>query len=163
MEFSFLCTRTHWVSKQHCSIVNGSYFYRRRKIDLATCSFLLFVYDKWSPFSYLNHAYDMRHDTRIFTLKEGIWYCLMALVPQGGGDTPRNPSGKLLCATWWIFGFVVHAPKPTPLFFFSLIACAFCSSQLRDGCFVHHEHICLLHNTQSEQRRQIIGQSVATK
>lgn len=31
----------------------------------------------------------------------------MALTPQGGGGTPHNPSGKLLCATWWTFGFVV--------------------------------------------------------
>lgn len=41
---------------------------------------------------------------RIFELKESMWFCLCALTPQGGGDTPINLSGRLLCASWWMFG-----------------------------------------------------------
>ena len=34
---------------------------------------------------------------------------MTTLTPQGGGEVPKNPSGRLVSATWWLFGFVVVA------------------------------------------------------
>jgi ionotropic glutamate receptor len=28
---------------------------------------------------------------------------------QGGGEAPKNVSGRLLAATWWLFGFIIIA------------------------------------------------------
>ena len=29
--------------------------------------------------------------------------------PAGGGETPRALSGRLVAATWWLFGFIIIA------------------------------------------------------
>lgn len=42
----------------------------------------------------------------MFTIQEGFWFCLTSLTPQGGGEAPRALSGRLVAATWWIFGFI---------------------------------------------------------
>ena len=34
---------------------------------------------------------------------------MTTLTPQGGGEVPKNPSGRLVSATWWLFGFVLVA------------------------------------------------------
>lgn len=28
---------------------------------------------------------------------------------QGGGEAPKNMSGRLVAATWWLFGFIIIA------------------------------------------------------
>ena len=48
-------------------------------------------------------------EKKIFNLKETFWFCVTTLTPQGGGEVPKNPSGRLVSATWWLFGFVVVA------------------------------------------------------
>ncbi|ESO98322.1 hypothetical protein LOTGIDRAFT_114647 [Lottia gigantea] len=75
-------------------------------------SILICVFDKLSPFSYQNNTVDWNGEgtePRVFTLKEGIWFCMMSLTPQGGGETPRALSGRLVAATWWLFGFIIIA------------------------------------------------------
>ncbi|XP_055955911.1 ionotropic receptor 25a isoform X2 [Patella vulgata] len=75
-------------------------------------SILICVFDKLSPFSYQNNTIDWNgegSEPRVFTLKEGIWFCMMSLTPQGGGETPRALSGRLVAATWWLFGFIIIA------------------------------------------------------
>ncbi|XP_015795628.1 uncharacterized protein LOC107371996 [Tetranychus urticae] len=44
-----------------------------------------------------------------FNLKESFWFCLISLTPQGGGEAPSGLSGRLLAATWWLFGFILVA------------------------------------------------------
>lgn len=34
---------------------------------------------------------------------------MTSLTPQGGGEAPRNLSGRLVAATWWLFGFIIIA------------------------------------------------------
>ena len=34
---------------------------------------------------------------------------MTSLTPQGGGEAPKNLSGRLLAATWWLFGFIIIA------------------------------------------------------
>ncbi|CAH0399704.1 unnamed protein product [Chilo suppressalis] len=69
-------------------------------------SFLMWVFDKWSPYSYQNNREKYKDDEekREFTLKECLWFCMTSLTPQGGGEAPKNLSGRLLAATWWLFG-----------------------------------------------------------
>ena len=42
-------------------------------------------------------------------MKEAFWFCVTTLTPQGGGEAPKNLSGRLVSATWWLIGFVVVA------------------------------------------------------
>ncbi|XP_060066493.1 LOW QUALITY PROTEIN: ionotropic receptor 25a-like [Ylistrum balloti] len=75
-------------------------------------SVLLCAFDKLSPFSYQNNLKLWKGhgpEPRIFTLKEGVWFCMMSLTPQGGGEAPRALSGRLIAATWWLFGFIIIA------------------------------------------------------
>lgn len=72
---------------------------------------MLFVFDRVSPYSYRNNKKKSVKDEnqRDFTLKECLWFCLTSLTPQGGGEAPQNLSGRLVAATWWLFGFIVIA------------------------------------------------------
>ncbi|KAI8421538.1 hypothetical protein MSG28_009573 [Choristoneura fumiferana] len=74
-------------------------------------SFLMWVFDKWSPYSYQNNREKYKDDEekREFNLKECLWFCMTSLTPQGGGEAPKNLSGRLLAATWWLFGFIIIA------------------------------------------------------
>ncbi|KAK3587505.1 hypothetical protein CHS0354_003648 [Potamilus streckersoni] len=75
-------------------------------------SILLWLFDKLSPFSYQNNPErwkDKGSAKRIFTLKEGIWFCMTSLTPQGGGEAPGALSGRLVAATWWLYGFLLTA------------------------------------------------------
>ena len=74
-------------------------------------SVLLWCFDKWSPYSYQNNMEKFEEDdeTRYFNLKESLWFCMTSLTPQGGGEAPKNLSGRMVAATWWLFGFIIVA------------------------------------------------------
>jgi len=74
-------------------------------------SVLLWVFDRWSPYSYQNNMekYEDDDEKRYFNLKEALWFCMTSLTPQGGGEAPKNLSGRLVAATWWLFGFIIIA------------------------------------------------------
>ncbi|KRX67691.1 Glutamate receptor ionotropic, kainate 1 [Trichinella sp. T9] len=74
-------------------------------------SFLLWLFDRFSPYSYKNNKekYKNGPEKREFTFKESLWFCMNSLTPQGGGETPRNFSGRIVAATWWLFGFIIIA------------------------------------------------------
>ncbi|KAK0083400.1 hypothetical protein PV325_008825 [Microctonus aethiopoides] len=80
----------------------GSYFFT---------SFLMWLFDRWSPYSYQNNKekYVDDEEKREFDLKECLWFCMTSLTPQGGGEAPKNLSGRLVAATWWLFGFIIIA------------------------------------------------------
>lgn len=67
--------------------------------------------NRLSPYSYHNNKIKYKDDEekREFTLKECLWFCMTSLTPQGGGEAPRNLSGRLVAATWWLFGFIIIA------------------------------------------------------
>lgn len=47
-------------------------------------SVLMWLFDKFSPYSYQNNPTTTKGpEKRIFTLKEGIWFCMTSLTPQG--------------------------------------------------------------------------------
>ncbi|XP_074039015.1 ionotropic receptor 25a isoform X1 [Leptinotarsa decemlineata] len=74
-------------------------------------SFLMWIFDRWSPYSYQNNREKYKDDEekREFNLKECLWFCMTSLTPQGGGEAPKNLSGRLVAATWWLFGFIIIA------------------------------------------------------
>ncbi|KAL3077934.1 hypothetical protein niasHS_013463 [Heterodera schachtii] len=74
-------------------------------------STLLWVFDRFSPYSYRNNSerYAEDEEKRNFTFKECLWFCMTSLTPQGGGEAPKNVSGRLVAATWWLFGFIIIA------------------------------------------------------
>ncbi|XP_014235699.1 ionotropic receptor 25a-like [Trichogramma pretiosum] len=83
-------------------------------------SLLIWIFDAWSPYSYQNVVKNPKKAgvdekdiddecKRIFSLRESLWFCLTSLTPHGGGEAPRNLSGQLVAATWWLFGFIVVA------------------------------------------------------
>lgn len=74
-------------------------------------SFLMWVFDRWSPYSYQNNRekYQNDEEKREFNMRECLWFCMTSLTPQGGGEAPKNLSGRLVAATWWIFGFIIIA------------------------------------------------------
>ena len=74
-------------------------------------SLLLWCFDRFSPFSYQNNIEKFEDDdeTRYFNLKESLWFCMTSLTPQGGGEAPKSMSGRMVAATWWLFGFIIVA------------------------------------------------------
>ncbi|RLU19384.1 ObirIr25a.2 [Ooceraea biroi] len=74
-------------------------------------SFLMWFFDRWSPYSYQNNRekYTEDDEKREFNLRECFWFCMTSLTPQGGGEAPKNLSGRLVAATWWLFGFIIIA------------------------------------------------------
>lgn len=121
------------------------YFDHRFELALGAylfTSMLLWVFDRFSPYSYRNNSEKYIDDVekRKFTLKvrlalfksscwvfyrifenqtptvpppfdpkECLWFCMTSLTPQGGGEAPKNVSGRLVAATWWLFGFIIIA------------------------------------------------------
>ena len=51
-------------------------------------SFLMWVFDKFSPYSYQNNVEKYKDDEekRFFNFKECLWFCMTSLTPQGGGE-----------------------------------------------------------------------------
>ncbi|KAF2353180.1 Receptor ligand binding region [Trinorchestia longiramus] len=80
-------------------------------VAYAFTSVLLFLFDKFSPYSYQNNRekYIDDDEKREFSFKECLWFCMTSLTPQGGGEAPKNLSGRLVAATWWLFGFIIIA------------------------------------------------------
>ena len=74
-------------------------------------SVLLWIFDRWSPYSYQNNTELFKDDEekRHYNLKESFWFCFTTLTPQGGGEVPKNLSGRLTAATWWLFAFIIIA------------------------------------------------------
>ena len=76
------------------------------------CSILLWIFDRWSPYSYQNNKEhyldDPEEEKREFSLKESLWFCMTSLTPQvcrtanlppgggGGGNNPENVMCRLI-------------------------------------------------------------------
>ncbi|KAA0197271.1 Ionotropic receptor 25a [Hyalella azteca] len=80
-------------------------------VAYAFTSVLLYIFDRFSPYSYQNNRekYIDDDEKREFSFKECLWFCMCSLTPQGGGEAPKNLSGRLVAATWWLFGFIIIA------------------------------------------------------
>lgn len=52
---------------------------------LLVYSFLMYIFDRWSPYSYQNNREKYMDDDekREFNMKECLWFCMTSLTPQG--------------------------------------------------------------------------------
>lgn len=124
-------------------------------------SFLMWVFDRWSPYSYQNNREKYKDDDekREFNIKECLWFCMTSLTPQGGGEAPKNLSGRLVAATWWLFGYA-----STFCFrdFMLRITRILFNLQVHHHCLVHRQFGRLLDRLPSGHARRIAGRSGQT-
>lgn len=71
--------------------------------SIAGTSVLLWFLDRYSPYSARNYKEAYPYETRNFTLNECIWFSLTSFTPQGGGETPKAVSARILVAAYWLF------------------------------------------------------------
>ncbi|XP_023336240.1 ionotropic receptor 25a isoform X2 [Eurytemora carolleeae] len=64
---------------------------------------ILWILDRFSPYSYVNNREAYPEGAREFTFGECIWFCLTSLTPQGGGECPKALSARVLVAAYWLF------------------------------------------------------------
>jgi len=64
---------------------------------------MLWVLDRFSPYSARNNAEAYPEPCREFTLKESFWFALTSFTPQGGGEAPKALSARVLVAAYWLF------------------------------------------------------------
>lgn len=55
-----------------------------RRICITFSSFLMYIFDRWSPYSYQNNRekYADDDEKREFTMRECLWFCMTSLTPQ---------------------------------------------------------------------------------
>ncbi|XP_060879415.1 ionotropic receptor 25a [Metopolophium dirhodum] len=69
---------------------------------LAMTAVMIWILDKYSPYSAQNNK-TKYEQFRHFTLVESFWFALTSFTPQGGGETPKAISGRVLVAAYWVF------------------------------------------------------------
>ncbi|KAL4714293.1 hypothetical protein ACJJTC_009645 [Scirpophaga incertulas] len=70
---------------------------------LILTGFMIWLLDKYSPYSARNNPEAYPYPCREFTLKESFWFALTSFTPQGGGEAPKALSGRTLVAAYWLF------------------------------------------------------------
>lgn len=75
----------------------GAYFFTRyvqfttlihtlylKNIFFSFESFLMYIFDRWSPYSYQNNKekYEDDDEKKVFTMRECLWFCMTSLTPQ---------------------------------------------------------------------------------
>nr|AKO90025.1 ionotropic receptor 25a.2 [Microplitis mediator] len=80
-------------------------------VGFFTSSILIWVFDRWSPYSYRNdpNGRFSENYVRKFRLIDSFWFVFSSLSPQGGGIPPKNLSGQMVAGVWWLFGFITLA------------------------------------------------------
>ncbi|XP_072943228.1 uncharacterized protein Ir8a [Epargyreus clarus] len=70
---------------------------------LLLTGFMIWLLEKYSPYSARNNPEAYPYPCRNFTLKESFWFALTSFTPQGGGEAPKALSGRTLVAAYWLF------------------------------------------------------------
>nr|CAD7574254.1 unnamed protein product [Timema californicum] len=70
---------------------------------LTVTGIMIWLLDKYSPYSAQNNKAMYPYPCREFTLKESFWFALTSFTPQGGGEAPKALSGRTLVAAYWLF------------------------------------------------------------
>ncbi|PSN54615.1 Ionotropic receptor 8a [Blattella germanica] len=70
---------------------------------LTVTGIMIWILDKYSPYSAQNNKGLYPYPCREFTLKESFWFALTSFTPQGGGEAPKALSGRTLVAAYWLF------------------------------------------------------------
>ncbi|XP_065091293.1 ionotropic receptor 25a [Ochlerotatus camptorhynchus] len=72
-------------------------------LAIVATAVMLWLLDKFSPYSAKNNKQAYPYDCRDFTLKESFWFALTSFTPQGGGEAPKALSARTLVAAYWLF------------------------------------------------------------
>uniref|UniRef100_A0A182QV01 Ionotropic glutamate receptor C-terminal domain-containing protein n=1 Tax=Anopheles farauti TaxID=69004 RepID=A0A182QV01_9DIPT len=72
-------------------------------LAIVATAVMLWLLDKFSPYSAKNNKEAYSYECRKFTLKESFWFALTSFTPQGGGEAPKALSGRTLVAAYWLF------------------------------------------------------------
>ncbi|THK33259.1 ionotropic receptor 25a [Diachasma alloeum] len=70
---------------------------------LTLTAIMIWILDKYSPYSARNNKRIYPYPCREFTLKESFWFALTSFTPQGGGEAPKALSSRTLVAAYWLF------------------------------------------------------------
>ncbi|XP_044583719.1 uncharacterized protein LOC123264473 isoform X1 [Cotesia glomerata] len=70
---------------------------------LVATALMIWILDKYSPYSASNNKQLYPYPCREFTLKESFWFALTSFTPQGGGEAPKALSSRVLVAAYWLF------------------------------------------------------------
>ncbi|XP_033217570.1 ionotropic receptor 25a isoform X2 [Belonocnema kinseyi] len=70
---------------------------------LTLTGIMIWLLDKYSPYSARNNKKLYPYPCRKFTLKESFWFALTSFTPQGGGEAPKALSSRTLVAAYWLF------------------------------------------------------------
>ncbi|KAK0162799.1 hypothetical protein PV327_006545 [Microctonus hyperodae] len=70
---------------------------------LTLTAIMIWILDKYSPYSARNNKRIYPYACREFTLKESFWFALTSFTPQGGGEAPKALSSRILVAAYWLF------------------------------------------------------------
>ncbi|XP_076162009.1 ionotropic receptor 8a [Ptiloglossa arizonensis] len=70
---------------------------------LTLTGIMIWILDKYSPYSARNNKRLYPYPCRDFTLKESFWFALTSFTPQGGGEAPKALSSRTLVAAYWLF------------------------------------------------------------
>ncbi|CAB0034839.1 unnamed protein product [Trichogramma brassicae] len=70
---------------------------------LTLTGIMIWLLDKYSPYSARNNKHMYPYPCREFTLKESFWFALTSFTPQGGGEAPKALSSRTLVAAYWLF------------------------------------------------------------
>ncbi|XP_012347986.1 ionotropic receptor 25a isoform X2 [Apis florea] len=70
---------------------------------LTLTGIMIWILDKYSPYSARNNKQLYPYPCREFTLKESFWFALTSFTPQGGGEAPKALSSRILVAAYWLF------------------------------------------------------------
>ncbi|XP_037030055.1 uncharacterized protein LOC119069934 isoform X1 [Bradysia coprophila] len=72
-------------------------------VALVATAIMIWLLDKYSPYSAKNNKDAYPYQCREFTLKESFWFALTSFTPQGGGEAPKALSGRTMVASYWLF------------------------------------------------------------
>lgn len=70
---------------------------------LFATAIMIWLLDKYSPYSARNNPTAYPYPCRRFTLKESFWFALTSFTPQGGGEAPKSLSGRTMVSAYWLF------------------------------------------------------------
>nr|QQP19804.1 ionotropic receptor 8a [Tropidothorax elegans] len=70
---------------------------------LCLTAIMIWLLDKYSPYSARNNKEKYPYPCRDFTLRESFWFAVTSFTPQGGGEAPKSLSARTLVAAYWLF------------------------------------------------------------
>ncbi|KAL1139351.1 hypothetical protein AAG570_006335 [Ranatra chinensis] len=76
---------------------------------ITATTLMIWLLDKYSPYSSRNITNKYHKRCRKFSLKESFWFAVTSFTPQGGGELPNCLSARILVGAYWIFVVLVLA------------------------------------------------------